>query len=70
MSIICCKKERKKRELTTLIYIVLKGFGKEKFEKFVNNMDMDDDTTEINLDEFLMKAYSVTERLLLVRYAI
>ena len=70
MSIICYKKERKKRELTTLIYIVLKGFGKEKFEKFVNNMDMDDDTTEINLDEFLLKAYSVTERLLLVRYAI
>ena len=49
---------------------MLKGFGKEKFEKFVNNMDMDDDTTEINLDEFLLKAYSVTERLLLVRYAI
>ena len=48
---------------------MLKGFGKEKFEKFVNNMDMDDDTTEINLDEFLLKAYAVTERLLLVRYA-
>ena len=49
---------------------MLKGFGKEKFEQFVNNMDMDDDTSEINLDEFLLKAYSVIERLLLVRYAI
>ena len=60
----------KKRAYCPNIHTVLKGFGKEKFEQFVNNMDMDDDTTEINLDEFLLKAYCVTERLLLVRYAI
>ena len=49
----------------------LKGFGADKFQEFVNNLAMDEEeTSQINQEEFLLKAFTITEHIVVCRYTI